>query len=208
MFGIGMGPTGGEKSAYNKMVSSSDFATGVGEGDITASSKFMSDILSGDPTRIATTLAPQISTAQTQAQQAKGTAAQFGTRSGGTTGAMMGIDAATRANITDLIGQLTGGAASGLASMGQNLLSTGMTGTGQAFDMSKIMQDQNMAKWNDIMGSIASVAAAPFTGGASLGMGKFSLPGAGKGINPSTFNSLVTSGTVQPASVDTSSLFA
>lgn len=208
MFGVGMGPNSQEKQQYNTTNATSGFATGVGEGDLTASSAFLRDILSGDPTKIGTALAPQVSAAVTQAQQAKKTNSEFGTRSGGTTAANANADAATRTNYLNLAGGMTSGAASALASEGSSLLSTGLSGTEAAFDESKTMHDQNAAKWDDLFNSITSVAAAPFTGGASLGMGKLGMPGGGKGMDPGSFSSLMDAGTVKPATLDTSSLFS
>ena len=52
-FGIGMGPSTQEKQQYGQLTADAGWATGQGESDIAQSSKFMSDILSGDPTRTA-----------------------------------------------------------------------------------------------------------------------------------------------------------
>jgi hypothetical protein len=95
-----------------------DFAQGVGEGDVTAASKFYRDILSGDPTAEATAIAPETKAAQEAGAQAKKTTAEFGNRSGGSTATMAGIDDKTRAELISLLGGLKTGAASGAASLG------------------------------------------------------------------------------------------
>ena len=96
------------------------FAQGVGQGDVTAASKWYNDILSGDPTKMAQAVAPETAAIQEQTQQAKNKTAQFSPRSGGTTAAMAGLDENTRAQIIKLLGGLQGGAAGSLANLGTN----------------------------------------------------------------------------------------
>ncbi len=69
------------------------YQTNLGEGLATPAAKYFEDILSGDPTRIASALAPEISTGQGQVEQQRLRNAEFGTRSGGSTAA---TDAAER----------------------------------------------------------------------------------------------------------------
>lgn len=126
------------------------FATGQGQGDTTAASKFWQSILSGDSAKIGQALAPEVSANQQQGQQSKNQLAQFGTRSGGTASAGAGIDAAGRSNMINLIGGLQGKAAGSLGSMGGNLLQTGLQGYGEQTDMSQ-MQMQNYM--DSILGS-------------------------------------------------------
>ena len=167
-FGIGYGPSKAEEGSANNLSSSSAFATGLGESDLTASSNFMQSILSGDPTKVATALAPQINQQQQRTQQAKDTTAQFGPRSGGTAATVANMGAADRASTTDLVGSLTGKAAGDLGSMGSNLLNMGMQGDATGFDEDRIMHEQNLARLNNIFGSSANVVGA---------VGKF-IPGA------------------------------
>lgn len=170
MFGIGMGPSSQEKQQYGSLTNASNFATGLGQQDLTQSSNFMTSILSGDATKTAQVLAPQISSAKTSLQQDQKSAAQNGTRSGGTVAANNAAGDKVHANITDLIGSLTGSSASGLASTGGNLLSTGISGTQAAFGEANTLQKQREAQINDIFSSVGQVA------GAAAGM-----PGVGKG---------------------------
>jgi len=176
MFGVGMGPNEGEKGATNSLQGYSGFAGSQGENLLGNSSAFLNALMSGDSTKISQLLAPQISAVQGQGNQAKKTLSEFGTRSGGVTSQAGMIDDKSRSTINDMIASLTGSAIGQGASLGSNLLNMGMQGTQGVFDMQKIMHDQNSAKWNDIFKSAAQFAAAPFTGGASLGMGKFSIP--------------------------------
>lgn len=160
MFGIGMGADDNEKSTYRDLNSASTFATNLGESDVSKASNFFNSLLSGDSTKIATVLSPQISSAQTAAKQQKKTSAEFGSRSGGTAALMGSVDDTTRANITNLVGSLTGSAASSLASMGTSMMSEGMSGKEAAFGEAKTMHDQNASKWNDVFKSSASVASS------------------------------------------------
>lgn len=170
-FGIGAGPTDAERGQYGALDASTRFATDNGERNITASSDFMRSILGGDSTKIATTLAPQIGTAKTSANQQTKTNTQFGTRSGGTAASNTVANDKVHSDITDLIGNLTGSSATGLSSSGDSLLSKGMSGQQALFAEAEQLHKEQQAKLsgltNDI-GKVAAVAAAPFTGGASL----------------------------------------
>jgi len=170
MFGIGMGPSKQENSQYNNLNASSAFSTGLGMSDLTASSNFMQSILSGDPTKVATALAPQINQQQQRTQQAKDTTAQFAPRSGGTAAAVANMGAADRASTTDLVGSLTGKSADSLASTGTNLLNMGMQGNEVGFDQATQMHNQALAQLNDIFKSSAAVATGLLTGGAGGGL--------------------------------------
>lgn len=163
-FGIGMGPSREEQQSYGGLFGNAGFASNLGQRNLTSSSDFMNDLLSGDPSKIGQVLAPQIDAIKGRAQQQKNNLAEFGTRSGGTTSAAAGIDSGVNEQITDLTGNLIGGAASNLMSSGENLLNLGTSGFGNAFSAAKTMQDQNAAKWNDLIGSIAGVAGGVLGG--------------------------------------------
>ena len=177
MFGIGMGPSGQEREMYGLTGSIGRFGTSQGESDLLKSQNFWSSILSGDPQQIARVLGPEMSTINRQAQQQKKTAAEFGTRSGGTTATMNALDTSTLSSIRGMIANLTGSAASNLGSMGQNLLNTGLSGATSAFGQAKDMQAQTAEKWNDIFNSIAEVAGV--AGGFAHGNLRKILQGAG-----------------------------
>lgn len=172
---FGGGPSPEQKALAGLTANIGRFGTSAGEADISKSQNFWSAILSGDPTKIATVLGPEMSTFNRQGQQRKQTTAQFGTRSGGTTGEMQTIDDSTLASIRGMISQLTGGAATSLGSLGTSLLNTGLQGTTSAMGEANVMQQANAAKWADIFGS------AGLLGGS---LGKWALtprPGGGGG---------------------------
>ncbi len=148
----------------NQTGSIAGYATGLGEGDLTASSNFYRSILSGDPSQQAKALAPEISAQQGQVSQAKKQLGEFGTRSGGTAGAAASMDSTARGNITNLIGSLTNSAASNLASTGSSLLNTGLGAYG---DQAKLSQQQ-MENWSNSLFGLGITKAAGFGEGLGL----------------------------------------
>lgn len=163
-FGLGQGETTNQSNSYNGLYGNAGFASNLGQQNLTASSDFMRDLLSGDPTKISQVLAPQISGITGRAQQQKQGLAEFGNRSGGNTSAAAGIDSGVNAQITNLTGSLIGGAANSLGSMGENLLGQGSSDFNASFQNATTLQKQNAAKWNDIIGSIAGVAGGVLGG--------------------------------------------
>jgi hypothetical protein len=155
------------------------FGANNGEGDINAAQGYYGGILSGNPAEIAETLAPEISTQQTQDQQAKNNLAQFGTRSGGATSSAAGIDSAGRGNIINLIGQAQQGAAAAEAGLGTNLLSQGSSNIQADAGLKRAQNTEELGDISGIATGAAQIAAAPFTGGSSLGFGDMNLPGFG-----------------------------
>ena len=120
------GHVGSIDSDINNAGNVMGFGTARGEGDIGAASDFYRTLLGGNSAAEAKLLAPQIKTMQDQAQQKIDTANQFGDRSGGTNaGNQMTLDNA-RGNIDNMIAQLTGGAAGGLANLGTSTLGLGL----------------------------------------------------------------------------------
>jgi hypothetical protein len=187
-FGIGQGPNAGEGKQAGDTGALADFATSTGEGDIGAASGFWKSILSGDPSKIAQVLGPEISGINAQNQQNKKTQSEFGNRSGGTNASNQAADDKTRGSYNAGVSGLIGKAAGELGSLGSGLLSTGLSGHEAAFGQQQTIHDQTLAKWNDLFKSITSVAAAPFTGGASLGgLSGGSDPGMGGGFKLPSF---------------------
>jgi hypothetical protein len=164
MFGIDEFPSSGETGSYNALNAASGFATSAGEGLVDSSSTLMNALLSGNSADISKLLAPQISTLQKQGQQQIQTSSQFGNRSGGTNAANQNVIDSTRANVSDMTAQLTGGALNSSASLGSSLLSQGMSGYGTSFGEAKTMQDQKASAWGDIFKSISSVAGGVVSG--------------------------------------------
>ena len=167
-FGIDMGVSDQQKSNYGNLTNASGFATNLGEKDLGASSKFMTDILSGDVGKITQALAPQIGAAKSSAQQQNKQNAEFGTRSGGTAASTAATNDKVHSDITNLIGKLTGGAASSLGSQGSGLLTTGIAGDQVGYNIAKDMQQQKEAKFNDIINSSAQVAEMGVGAGAGV----------------------------------------
>jgi hypothetical protein len=101
----------------------SGYETKTGEAGTTAASDYYGGILSGDPAKIAQTIAPEISTGAQELEQQKKTTAEFGNRSGGNNASTQAGESQERGNIINLIGGLQQGAAAGEAGLGTNLLS-------------------------------------------------------------------------------------
>lgn len=167
-----MGPSAQENQNYGDLSNATGFATNLGEKDLQKSSDFMGSILSGDPTKIATVLAPQIGTATTSANQQNKTLAEFGNRGGGTAATTAATNDKLHASITDMIASMTGTAASSLGSQGSGLLNSGMSGYQNLFADANTLQKQRAAKINDIFSSSAAVAAGVL-GGLPAGSGSF-----------------------------------
>lgn len=168
-FGIGAGPSSAQIADAGALGSIAGFATSEGESDIMSSDKFWQAILSGDPGQIAKVMGPAMSAANKQSQQANMTAAQFGNRSGGTNAGAASRSDTTRSQIDEMISKLTGSAAGALGSSGSGLLGTGLSARNDKLSADTTIHNEKEAKWNDIFSSAASLATAPFTGGASLG---------------------------------------
>jgi hypothetical protein len=159
-FGIDQGPSRQETNNYNALFGSSGFATGAGESDVTSSDAFLQAILSGNNAQIMQLLAPQVNAAKTSAQNQKMSNAQFGNRSGGVVSSNNAINDSTRSDVSGLVGNLTGTAASSLGSQGAGLLGMGMSGNQAGFGEADTMQKQRASQWNDLFNSIASVGSA------------------------------------------------
>lgn len=136
----------------------SKFGTTTGQGAITDANKYYSDILSGDPSKIAESIAPEIKAGADQTQQEKQSLAQFGTRSGGTAAASAGADASNRSNIISLIGRLQQGAAAGATGIGENQSGLGLAANGQQAQLSQ-------QQLQDYMNSIFGTGLGDVTGG-------------------------------------------
>lgn len=160
-------------SDMNKTGQLAGYASSVGQQNTTAGSNFFQGLLSSDATKTSQVLAPQISAAKTSLQQDQKTAAQNGTRSGGTAASNNAAKDKIHSDITNLTGSLTGGAASTLLSSGSSLLGTSLGALNQQASMSQ----QQMQNWqNSILGKGITGAVQ---GAESLGMGAAggALPG-------------------------------
>jgi hypothetical protein len=154
---------GGSNPTLDKNIAqagqTSGWATGQGESDVSAGTGFMKSILSGDSSKQMQALSPEISAARTTASQDNKKNAEFGTRSGGTAASSAATDDKTHSEITNLLGSLTGSAASGLTSEGSNLMNQGMEAAGQQVQFSQ----QQMQNWgHSILGQFTHQATGTF----------------------------------------------
>lgn len=166
----------------NKSGADASWDTGQGEGDITAGTDFLKSIISGDATKTSQALAPQISAAKTSAQQDQKTATEMGNRGGGTNATNASMRDKIHGYITNLIGQLTGSAATALPSIGTNLTSQGTAATAQQ----SAEAQQRFKNWQDsILGKSIGTGVGAAEG---FGLGKAfpATPGASPTGAPSS----------------------
>lgn len=192
IFDLAMGnPAQQEQDQFGAL---GNYETGTGEDLTTAGAGYDLGILSGDPTKIATALAPEISTGQNQVEQQRLQDANFGTRSGGTTASTEAAEATNRGNIINLEGGLQSGAASSALDAGSGLLSGASSNIGNEAQLAEERRKQ-------VTGDIGGIAS----GVASIATGLMGDPAAPTpGIDPGTFDSLMQSGTVPLEQLDTS----
>lgn len=144
---------GGSSPTLNSDISKTgqiaDFSSSMGQSNTSAGSGFFNSLVSGDSSKIAQTLAPQISAAKVSNQQTQKTNSIFGNRGGGTAATNAASSDKLHSDITNLTGSLTSGAAGTLLSSGQNLLGTSLGALNQQAGMSQ----QQMENWaNSILG--------------------------------------------------------
>lgn len=155
-------PAGKEQSQFGQL---GNYDTGVGEGLTTAGTGFEENILSGDPSKIATSLAPEIGAQQSQLQQQELQNANFGNRSGGTNASTQASQGAARGNIIDLVGGLQSKTAGEAVSQGSGLLGEASTNIGNEAGLAKDWRQSQVGDINGIAQSAAAIAS-PFLGGA------------------------------------------
>lgn len=155
--GLFGGTSKGLDTAQSTAAGLAGYGVNKGEQNENAAGDYYGGILSGDPAKIAQSLAPAISANQQQAQQQKQTMGQFGSRSGGNTAAANNIDTATRANTTNLIGGALNNAAAGEAGLGENQVNNATSNNQIAGNFSQ-MQLQNII--NSLFGKTISGAAS------------------------------------------------
>ena len=182
-------PTKSEESALGDL---SEYQNNLGQQSTSQGLGWESDILSGDPTKIAQALAPEIKTGQEQIQQQAQQNAQFGNRGGGTNASTQAAQSGERGNIINLIGGMQQGAASELTGAGLNLMGQGSTNLMNQAGLASANQARTTSDVGGIASGAGQIASDIFTGGAASGM------------DPGIFNSLMPQGTVQPAQLDMS----
>ena len=164
---------GGSSPELNNLIGqfgqSGSSLLGQGQKNQNQAGDFFSSILSGDATKTAQALAPEISAAKTSNAQTQKTNSIFGNRSGGTTASNAASGDKLHSDITNLIGSLTNSSASSLASLGSNQVSQGQSSLGQ--EQSAV--NQQISNWqNSILGGF-------LTGGAAIGLKSLTAPVGG-----------------------------
>ena len=144
------------------------YSSGIGKEGTTADMNYNLGILSGDPSKVAETEAPEIKQAQDQAQQNKNTVAQFGNRGGGMNAVMAGLDDATRAKLLALTGGLRQGAAANAGALGTTNLNMASADT---MNQANLSQTQLQNFINSILGKGTSYLAKTGLNAAEGGMG-------------------------------------
>lgn len=148
-------PTSGEQKAFGDLAG---FENPLGEKSVNQGLGWESDILSGDPSKIATALAPEIKAGQQQVQQQAQQGAEFGNRGGGTNAATQAAQSGERGNIINLIGGLQQGAAGALTSGGENLLTQGSSNLGQEANLANQRRQQQVGDVSGIASGVADIA--------------------------------------------------
>ena len=147
------------KAQEGQLSSLGGYETGVGEGLTTAGAGFEEGILSGDPSKMATALAPEISGGQQRVQQAAKTNAEFGNRGGGTNASTQNAEAAERGNIINLEGGLQSGAAGTALSTGGGLLGKASSDINDVAGLKTAQQQREQADVGGIIQGAGQIVA-------------------------------------------------
>lgn len=150
-------------------------ATQQGLDDTSKASKYYSDILSSDPTKVAAAVSPEIKSVVGSTEQQKKQIANFGNRTGGTNALTQNLDASTRGVIGDTILKARGSAAGGLERTGAETSRVGLAETGegigatatagsefqalisdaiQSRQVSQKIHDQAVEDWGKVIGDL------------------------------------------------------
>lgn len=159
------------QSEQNQFGSVANYGINTGEGATTAANNYYQGILSGNPQKMAETLAPEISAGQQEVQQQAQTNAEFGNRSGGTNASTQAAQGQERGNIIDLMGGLQKGAAGAEAGLGSNMLSQGSKNLANQANLALGWRNQQVNDVNGIASGVASIAMGlPMGGGGGGGI--------------------------------------
>ena len=149
------------------------FGTATGEGAVQTGLGFEEGLLSGNQAEEARLLAPEISGIQKRGQQQIQTSGEFGNRSGGTNASAQNNIDTQRAQVNDMVSNLTKGAAENVTQTGENLLNTGLNANQiQAKEAQQRMENQK----NSILGKGITGAAElgeDFATGGASGVSSF-----------------------------------
>lgn len=107
--------------------------TGAGASDTGAASKYFSDIVSGNPSKVMAAAAPEVNAIKGQATEQKKEIANLGgNRTGGTNQVTQDISTKARGQIADVISKQRTGAATQLGRIGAEETSSGIGATSNA----------------------------------------------------------------------------
>lgn len=151
-------PTEGEEQQFGSLGKNQ---IGTGESLVTPAAKYYENILSGDPSLIAQSLAPEISTGQSQVEQQRLGNANFGNRGGGTNASTQNAENSERGNIISLVGGLQQGAAGAAGSLGTQQESMGSSNVGAEARLAEANRKRQVGDVNGIAQGAAEIAA-PF----------------------------------------------
>lgn len=141
----------------------------TGQNLVTPAATYYENILSGDPSKIAQTLSPEISAGQQQVEQQALQGSQFGTRSGGTAAASRAAEDAERGNIINLVGGLQSSAASAAGNLGTEQESLGAGNVNDVAGMKTRRQQQVAGDVGNVVQGAADVAAGIMGGAGGAG---------------------------------------
>lgn len=161
---LGGDPTAKEQKGFGDL---SGFENNIGEQGINAAQQFYGDILSGDPTKIAEVLAPEIKAGQEQVTQQALQNSNFGNRGGGTNSSTNAAQSGERGNIINLIGGLQQGAAGAEAGIGENLLGQGSSNLMNEANLAAQRRQQEVGDVGGIASDVASIATGLPMGSAA-----------------------------------------
>ncbi len=102
-----------------------------GQQDTEKASKYYSDILSGDPTKVMAAVAPESKAIADQTDQQKQAIARTGNRTGGTNALSQDLNTKATAAVGDIVNKARAGAAGGVERTGAQFTGTGVAETGE-----------------------------------------------------------------------------
>jgi hypothetical protein len=144
--------------------------TDSGASSTGAATKYYSDILSGDPNRVAAAQAPQAAQGQEQGSQLLKQIANFGNRSGGNNQTIQNFGSTLRGNLIKGAGDARGAAAGNLANIGGQQTGQGvgategaasaasslLSGSTTARQLSATLHANAVQNWSNLIQSVAS----------------------------------------------------
>lgn len=171
---------GGLDKSIDKLNTLGTDLTTSGSSDTGKATKYYSDILSGDPNRVAAAIAPEAATQQKQNEQVLKQIANFGNRGGGTNQVTAGLSEKGRGNLIDMASKARGDAAGNLAGIGSTETGQGLqsneaaartaaellSGSTASRDLSSKLHAAAVRNWSRLVeGVLTGTGALPAAGG-------------------------------------------